>query len=211
MRQREFSYDINTIIKYKIIQNNNIEKDESKKNDNYSFLKDYVSSNFKKKETTPIYYKSHEIPLKPPKYEFQKRLYVSKDRHLKFHENSSIVKLDQGVKNENNSSQKSINFLNLMAMFDEDEIKEFEINELLNIDIEKNKILKEKLGQIIKLVNNCNSPDSQIKNEVLNMLNEKMKQLNDIETNINNVTDNIENIDKIIYGNEETKVILQNK
>ena len=31
MRQREISYDINTSIKYRIIKNNNIEKDESKK------------------------------------------------------------------------------------------------------------------------------------------------------------------------------------
>ena len=137
MRQREISYDINTSIKYRIIKNNNIEKDESKKKDNYSLLKDYVSSNFTKKETTPLFYTSHNIPFKPPKYEFQKRIYVSKNTHLKFHENSSIVKLEQGVKNEGSSNQK-INFLNLMAMFDEDEISELEIDELLNIDLGKN-------------------------------------------------------------------------
>ena len=210
MRQREISYDINTSIKYRIIKNNNIEKDESKKKDNYSLLKDYVSSNFTKKETTPLFYTSHNIPFKPPKYEFQKRIYVSKNTHLKFHENSSIVKLEQGVKNEGSSNQK-INFLNLMAMFDEDEINELEIDELLNIDLGKNKILKEKLGNIIQCVNNCNCPDSQIKQGVLNILNEKMKQLNNIENNIINVADNIENIDTIIYGSEETKVVFQNK
>ena len=211
MRQREFSYDINTSIKYRIIKNNNIEKDESKKKDNYSILKDYASSNFTKKETTPIFYKSHEIPFKPPKYEFQKRIYVSKNTHLKFNENSSIVKLEQGVKSEGSSTPIKINFINLMAMFDEDEIKEFEIDELLNIDLEKNKILKEKLGNIVNYVKKCNCPDSQMKGGVLNVLNEKMKQLNNIENNINNVADNIENIDSIVYGNEETKVIFQNK
>ena len=211
MRQREFSYDINTSIKYRIIKNNNIEKDESKKKDNYSILKDYASSNFTKKETTPIFYQSHEIPFKPPKYEFQKRIYVSKNTHLKFNENSSIVKLEQGVKSEGSSNPIKINFVNLMAMFDEDEIKEFEIDHLLNIDLEKNKILKEKLGSIINYVNKSNCPDSQIKEGVLNILNEKMKQLNNIENNINNVAGNIENIDSIVYGNEETKVIFQNK
>ena len=211
MRQREFSYDINTSIKYRIIENNNIEKDESKKKDNYSILKDYASSNFTKKETTPIFYQSHEIPFKPPKYEFQKRIYVSKNTHLKFNENSSIVKLEQGVKSEGSSNPIKINFINLMAMFDEDEIKEFEIDQLLNIDLEKNKVLEEKLGNIINYVNKCNCPDSQIKEEVLNILNEKMKQLNNIENNINNIAGNIENIDSIVYGKEETKVIFQNK
>ena len=98
-----------------------------------------------------------------------------------------------------------------MAMFDEDEISELEIDELLNIDLGKNKILKEKLGNVVRCLINCNCPDSQIKQGVLNILNEKMKQLNNIENNINNVADNIENIDTIIYGSEETKVVFQNK
>ena len=211
MRQRENSYDINTLLKYKITQNNNIEKDESKKEDNYNILKDYISSNIIKKEPKPPFIQEHNINFKPPEYEFQKRMYISKDKHIKFHEKASIVKLEQGVGNEINTYQKSINFINLMAMFEEDEINDFDIEKLLNIDLEKNKQLKEKLGKIIGYVEQCNCPDSQIKTQVLNELNEKMKQLNNNEINVNNVADNIENIDKIIYGKEETKVVLQNK
>ena len=211
MRQRELSYDINTLLKYKIIQNNNIEKDESKRKDNYETIKDYVSTNIPKKEPTPSFCKEHNISFKPPKYEFQKRMYISKDKHLKFHEKASIVKLEQGVGSEINSSQKSVNFLDLMAMFEEDEINEFEIDKLLNLDLEKNKVLKEKLGKIIEYVNKCNCPEPTIKKEVLGKLNEKMQQLKNNENNIENVTANIENIDKIIYGNEETKVVLHNK
>ena len=211
MRQRENSYDINTLLKYKIIQNNNIEKDESKRNDNYAAIKDYISTNISKKEPTPSFYQEHNIPFKPPKYEFQKRMYISKDKHIKFHEKASIVKLEQGVGSEINSSQKSVNFLNLMAMFEEDEINEFEIDKLLNLDLEKNTILKEKLGKIIEYVNKCNCPEPQIKKEVLGILNEKMQQLKNNENNMENVAGNIENIDKIIYGNEETKVVLHNK
>ena len=211
MRQREFSYDLNTLIKYKITQDNNIIKDESKKAENYSVLKEYASTNLTKKEPTPSFSQIHNIPFKPPKYEFQKRMYISKDKHLKFHEKASIVKLEQGVGGEINSSQKSVNFINLMAMFEEDEINEFEIDKLLNFDLEKNNFLKEKLGTIIKKVNGCNCPDSQIKKEVLAILNDKMQQLIKNENNMNNVAGNIENIDKIVYGNEETKVVLQNK
>ena len=49
MRQRENSYDINTLLKFKITKNNNIERNESKKDDNYNILKDYISSNIIKK------------------------------------------------------------------------------------------------------------------------------------------------------------------
>ena len=211
MRQRENSYDINTLIKYKLTQNNNIEKNESKKDDNYNILKDYVSSNIIKKEPKSPFIQEYNISFKPPEYEFQKRMYISKDKHIKFHEKASIVKLEQGVGNEISSCQKSVNFINLMAMFEEDEINDFDIEKLLNIDLEKNKILKEKLGKIIGYVEQTNCPDSQIKTQVLNELNEKMKQLNNNEINVNNVASNIENIDKIIYGNEETKVVFQNK
>ena len=211
MRQREFSYDYNTLFKYKIIHDNKIVKDESKKEENYSILKEYASLNIQKIEPTPSTSQTHNIPFKPPKYEFQKRMYISKDKHLKFHEKASIVKLEQGVGSEINSSQKSVNFLNLMAMFEEDEINEFEIDKLLNLDLEKNTILKEKLGKIIEYVNKCNCPEPQIKKEVLGILNEKMQQLKNNENNMENVAGNIENIDKIIYGNEETKVVLHNK
>ena len=211
MRQRELSYDLNTLLKYQIVQDNKIVKDESKKKENYSTLKEYASLNITKKEPTPSTSQIHNIPFNPPKYEFQKRMYISKDKHLKFHEKASIVKLEQGVGGEINSSQKSVNFTNLMAMFDEDEINEFEIDKLLNIDLEKNNILKDKLGTIIQYVNGCNCPDSQIKKEVLGILNDKMQQLINNENNMNNVAGNIENIDKIVYGNEETKVVFQNK
>ena len=98
------------LLKYQIIQDNKIVKDESKKNENYSTLKEYASLNITKKEPTPSTSQIHNIPFKPPKYEFQKRMYISKDKHLKFHEKASIVKLEQWVGGEINSSQKSVNF-----------------------------------------------------------------------------------------------------
>jgi len=211
MREREMSYDINTLLKYKIIHDNGIEKDENKKDSNYSILKDYISNNFSKNETTPPSFQIDNIKLRPPKYEFQKRMYISKDKHLKFHEKASIVKLEQSVGSEINCSQKSVNFLNLMAMFEEDEIKKFDFNELLNIDLEKNKFLKEKIGKIIQYIDESNCPDLQIKKNVLDTLNEKIQQINNNETSINNVIGNIENIDKIVYGNEGVRVVLQNK
>ena len=96
-------------------------------------------------------------------------------------------------------------------MFDEDEIKELEINKLLNFDLEKNSILKEKLIRIIEYINQCKCPDDQIKKQVLEVLNDKMQQLINNEKNVDNVAGNIDNIDKIVFGNNETKIFLQNK
>ena len=211
MRQRELSYDINTLMKYKIIKNNNIEKNESKFDDNYEILKDYTLLNMKKKEPVPPFHQKYNIPFKPPKYEFQKRMYVTKDKHLKFHQKASIVKLEQGVGNAINSSQKNISFLNLMAMFDEDEINEFEFDKLLNMNKEESEKLKEKLGKIIDFVENCDCPDKLTQQQVVGVLNEKMQQIKNNENNIDIVTDNIQNIEKIVYGKEGIKVVLYNK
>ena len=97
MRQRELSYDINTLLKFNIIKNNNLVKEDPKNTHNYKVLKEYTSVNIFKKEPNPNFSQEHNINFKPPKYEFQKRLYISKDKHLKFHEKASIVKLEEVI------------------------------------------------------------------------------------------------------------------
>ena len=67
--------------------------------------------------------------------------------------------------------------------------------------------MKQKLKNIINYVNEAEGD----KDEAINMLNEKSKQIDKNIDNIQNVEANIENIDKIIYGDNETKVIFQLK
>jgi len=207
MRQRETSYGINTATKFKILQNNNIVKDESKRKENYEALEEYASTNLYKKEGDSIE-PVHNIPFHPLKPEPGKRMYLSKGKPIKFHENASIVKLNQSDLGEINSSQKQINFLTFMAMFDESELNEIDIEQLLGINFEKFGNLKEKLGRITEYVKNA---QGEGKNEALAMLKNKMSQIDNNIQNIDNVSSNIENIDKIIYGENETKVIFQMK
>ena len=94
-----------------------------------------------------------------------------------------------------------------MAMFEEDELNEINIEELLGVDIQKLKEMKNKLGKIINYVENVDGE----KKEVINMLKEKEKQIEKNIDNIKNVESNVENIDKIIYGENETKVMFQLK
>ena len=105
MRPREQSYDINTYYKYKVINSNKITKEDSKKQENYKILKDYVNSNLTKRELTSNA-PSHTIHFQPPKYEGAKRSYITKEKPIKFHEKATIT-LETG---DINSSQKPVNF-----------------------------------------------------------------------------------------------------
>ena len=206
MRLRERSYGINTIKKFKILTDHNITKDPSQKKENYEQLKDIASSYFTKKEPQSIE-QTYNIPLHPPKIENKKRDYSSRGKPIKFHENAFIAKLNPSDIGEINSSQRQVNFLTLMAMFEEDELNEINIEELLGVDIQKLKEMKNKLGKIINYVDNVDGE----KKEVINMLKEKEKQIDKNIDNIKNVESNVENIDKIIYGENETKVMFQLK
>lgn len=207
MRLRETSYGINTAMKFKILKTNNITKDDQKKKENYDQLEEFAGDNLSKKEpnSNEVF---HNIPMHPPKPFNSKRIYSSKGKPLKFHENASIVKLNQADLGEINSSQKQVNFLTFMSMFDENELNEIDMEQLLGIKFEKFDILKDKLGRITEYVKQANGEG---KNEALNMLKDKMNQIDNNIQNIDNISANIENIDKIIYGPNETKVVFQMK
>ena len=207
MRPREVSYGINTAMKFKILQSNNITRDDTKKKENYEQLEEYATSNLIKKEPDSIE-PSHNIPLHPIKPDNTKRIYSLKGKPIKFHENASIAKLNQSDLGEINSSLKHVNFLTFMAMFDENEIDEIDMEQLLGINYEKLGQLKEKLGRIMDYVKQAKGEG---KNEALAVLNDKLKQIDNNIKNADNVSGNIENIDKIIYGANETKVVFQMK
>ena len=206
MRLREKSYGINTLKKFKILKYHNIIKDPEQKIENYEQLKDIASSYFIKKEPQSNE-PSYNIPLPPVKIENKKRDYSSRGKPIKFHENSYIVKLNPSDIGEINSSQRQVNFLNLMAMFDEKEIEEINIEELLGVDLEKLGYLKQKLNKIINFVNKAKGE----KNDAMKLLKEKSKQIDKNIEDIKDVETNVENIDKIIFGENETKVIFQLK
>ena len=92
-------------------------------------------------------------------------------------------------------------------MFDENEIEEMNIEELLGVDLEKLGYMKQKLNKIINFVNKANGE----KNDAIKMLKEKSKQIDKNIEDIKDVETNVENIDKIIFGEKETKVIFQLK
>ena len=204
MRPREQSYDINTYYKYKIINSNKITKEDSKKQENYKILKDYVNSNLTKRELTSNT-PSHTIHFQPPKYEGAKRSYITKEKPIKFHEKATIT-LETG---DINSSQKPVNFQTFMAMFDNDEeIAEVDVEKFLSIDLEKLGSLKDKTSRIVDYINSYDISGKE-KEEVMRSLDDKIEQIKNTEDDIENIVSNLSSIDKIIYGPEETKVIFK--
>jgi hypothetical protein len=203
MRPREISYGINTTMKQKILQSNNIIKDDSKRKENYEQLEEYAASNLFKKEPDSMEQK-HNIPLKPLKPDNAKRVYQQKGKPIKFHESASIVKLSQSDLSEINSTQKQVNFLNFLAMFDESELDEIDIEQILGISFEKFGTLKDKLNKISGYVKNAKGEG---KNEALQVIKDKMNQIDNNIQNVDIVAGNLDKIDKIIYGPNETKVI----
>ena len=186
MRLRERSYGINTIKKFKILTDHNIPRDPEQKKDNYEQLEDIASSYFTKKEPES-FEPTYNIPLRPPKVENKKRNYSSRGKPIKFHEDAFIAKLNPSDIGEINSSKKQVNFLTLMAMFDEEEINEISVEELLRVDLKKIGEMKQKLKNIINYVNEAEGD----KDEAINMLNEKSKQIDKNIDNIQNVEANI--------------------
>ena len=171
-----------------------------------NLIKDIASSYFIKKEPQS-FEPTYNIPLHPPKIENKKRDYSSRGKPIKFHENAFIAKLNPSDIGEINSSQRQVNFLTLMAMFDENELNDINIEQLLGVNMENFGIMKEKLNKIISYVNNAEGD----KEEAMAMLKDKSNQINKNIENIKNVEGNVENIDKIIFGENETKVIFQLK
>ncbi len=207
MRPREMSYGINTSMKFKILNENSITKNDSKKKENYEQLEEYTLSNMCKKEGDS-FKPSHNIRFHPLKPDTAKRLYNTKGKPIKFHENATIVKFNQQDLGEINSSQKQISFITLMGMFDETELEEINLEQILGISYEEMGILKDKLGKIMEYVK---SAGGEGKNEALSVIKEKINQ---IDNNINNfdiIASELHNISKISYGVNETKVTFQMK
>ncbi len=201
------SYGINTSMKFKILNENSITKNDSKKKENYEQLEEYTLSNMCKKEGDS-FKPSHNIRFHPLKPDTAKRLYNTKGKPIKFHENATIVKFNQQDLGEINSSQKQISFITLMGMFDETELEEINLEQILGISYEEMGILKDKLGKIMEYVK---SAGGEGKNEALSVIKEKINQ---IDNNINNfdiIASELHNISKISYGVNETKVTFQMK
>jgi len=207
MRPREVSYGLNTMKKFKIIKSNRIKKDESRREEYIDILEEYAASNLNKKEGDSHNPRYH-FPMKALKPNNNKRIYSTKGKPIKFHERAWVSKFNPIDLGEISSYQKQVNFVTFMAMFDEREINSIDIEQLLGINLGKFDSLKKKLEKIAAIVNEAKGGG---KEKALAVIKKKIEQNDNNIKNVNNVAGNIENIDKIIYGENETKILFQMK
>ena len=210
MRSRAISFIINTVTKKSIVDTNNLKSDQDENATKETIAKCILSNYLKKndiKENAP----THNIKLPPPNYVGTRKDYVNKTlKPIRFHERANISTYEMKIYEDINESKVEINFLKLMAMFDnEEEINEVDIEKLLKVDYEKLGEYKDKIGNIVEYAKGLDYDDedeNKTKKEVIDYLNAKLAQIKSNEENIENVIVNIDKVDKIAYGPLVSKV-----
>lgn len=210
MRARAISFSINTVTKKSIVDTNNLKADQDENATKETIAKSILSNYLKKsdiKENAP----THNIKLPPPNYVGTRKDYVNKTlKPIRFHERANISTYEMKIYEDINESKVEINFLKLMAMFDnEEEINEVDIEKLLKVDYEKLGEYKDKIGNIVDYAKGLDYDDedeNKKKKEVIDYLNAKLAQIKSNEENIENVIVNIDKVDKIAYGPLVSKV-----
>ena len=211
MRSRAPAFIINTKTKRSIVNETNTSvaghRDESTAN---------MSNNIAEKNIFPCPVLNVDsvpvINLPVPEFSYAKKIYNSNsDIYLKIHPKAIMpVKDDKQMKKfAENEVQNEVNFVTLMAMFDnENEISEVDIEQLLGIDMEKLGELKEKLENIIRYLKSLDLDNNgeKYKKDLINKLNVKIQEIHGNEENIKNVMCNVDKITKIKYGNKITKI-----
>lgn len=210
MRARAISFSINTVSKKSIVDTNSLKADQDEKAAKETIAKCILSQYLKSKdikENAP----THNIKLPPPNYVGTRKDYVNKTlKPIRFHERANVSTYEMKIYEDINEAKVEINFLKLMAMFDnEEEINEVDIEKLLKVDYEKLGEYKDKLGNIVEYAKGLDYDDedeNQKKSEVIDYLNAKLAQIKTNEENIENVIVNIDKVDKIAYGPLVSKV-----
>lgn len=210
MRARAISFSINTVTKKSIVDTNNLKAEQDENATKETIAKSILSNYLKKsdiKENAP----THNIKLPPPNYVGIRKDYVNKTlKPIRFHERANISTYEMKIYEDINESKVEINFLKLMAMFDnEEEINEVDIEKLLKVDYEKLGEYKDKIGNIVDYAKGLDYDDedeNKKKKEVIDYLNAKLAQIKSNEENIENVIVNIDKVDKIAYGPLVSKV-----
>ena len=210
MRSRAISFSINTVSKKSIVDTNSLKADQDEKAAKETIAKCILSQYLKSKdikENAP----THNIKLPPPNYVGTRKDYVNKTlKPIRFHERANVSTYEMKIYEDINEAKVEINFLKLMAMFDnEEEINEVDIEKLLKVDYEKLGEYKDKLGNIVEYAKGLDYDDedeNKKKSEVIDYLNAKLAQIKTNEENIENVIVNIDKVDKIAYGPLVSKV-----
>ena len=104
------------------------------------------------------------------------------------------------------TSEKKVKFKNFCCMFHKsDEVEEVSVENLLNIDLNDLKKIKEKLQKIIAFVSSS-SENENVKNSIIQELNLKLEEIKNIEENMEKISVNVKLIKEISYNDNNTTI-----
>ena len=142
---------------------------------------------------------------KPPQFSEAEKVYSStKDTNkLYIHERATIINnFDQYKPIDMDLSL--INLKNYLAKFDEDEISNITLKDIITFDLKEFDNIKNKLNDLLKIASV--SKDS----EIINFLNEKIKNVDLNTQNIKCLLSNFDKVEDFIIMNETMKFFFNN-
>ena len=202
MRPRTQSFSMNSYKKYDLIKNSNITK-ITEKEKALETIKNYNEENLNNLITIPEL--AHNVNIEVPKYNEIKKEYKKKNP-IKFHEKAKLNNFDMKNVEEIKTSEKKVKFKNFCCMFHKsDEVEEVSVENLLNIDLNDLKKIKEKLQKIIAFVSSS-SENENVKNSIIQELNLKLEEIKNIEENMEKISVNVKLIKEISYNDNNTTI-----
>ena len=145
-----------------------------------------------------------EISKKPKKFLNKDSIKFSEKAYLAINDDEAIKIVKQ--------DKADVNFIKFLSQYDnENELMSLEINNILNIKLDKIVELKNKIKKIIEITYNYKeNNDENVFNEVLYKLNEIYDKLLNEEKKMEEIQFVINKIEKINYGKNQCKIYLNN-
>jgi hypothetical protein len=143
-----------------------------------------------------------ELP-KPPTHSNDKKIYQNEDK-LFIHQRAAIINSFDPFQTLD-SELSLINLENYLSKFDEDELAQLSIKDILTFDISEFDTLKNKMESLREMGIKLN--DSEL-GEFLNM---KIKSIEENKRNIEILINNLDKVEDFIILNETLKFFLKNK
>jgi hypothetical protein len=195
------------------LKNDNISNEEDK----IDFIKKLTGSenfNLKNLDINKIIENNPENLPKPPTFSNDQKIYNSDPQNyesknyfvssqsqscrLHIHTKSTIIKgFDSYLPLE--SELSLVNLENYLAKFDEDELSELTVKDILTFESKEFKGIKNKLEEILEIGLKSND------NEIITLLNEKIKSLESNTNNLNLIIKNLDKVDDFVILNETLK------
>ena len=176
--------------------------DENKKDR----LKRLTAEGNNKIDSTIIEENNIDINLpKPPHFSLDTKHYSSnKDNNkLYLHSRATIIS-NFDTYSSLDSELSLINLENYFAKFDEDELSQLTVKDILTFDLKEFDVIKSKLQELLEV--GLKTDDK----EIIDFLEEKIKNVENNRNNINLVLTNLDNIEDFVIMNETLKFFFKN-